>query len=451
MKPLVNPRRVRSLADGRSGAGPVVYWMQRDQRAEDNWALLAAWQQAVERQRPLLVVFCLVSDFLEATMRQFSFLLKGLEETSATLTERGIAFTVLTGAPAKVLPAFLREHDAACLYTDFNPLRLCRTWKAEVLARISIPAFEVDAHNVVPAWVASPKLEVGARTLRPKIHRLLPEFLEEFPRRLPDVLPWKQKLSSFDWDDCRTSLKVRRDIGELTHWVPGTHAALSQLKTFASSMISSYDTGRNDPNVRAQSDLSPYLHFGQIAPQRVALVAARAAVTEESCNAFLEELIVRRELADNFCLYEPRYDSVDAFPRWARESLQDHLKDPRPHRYTLEQFERAETHDALWNAAQRQMVNHGKMHGYLRMYWGKKILEWCREPHEALAIANLLNDRYELDGRDPNGYAGTAWSIGGVHDRAWPTRPIFGKVRYMNLNGCRGKFDVDAFVNVWGT
>ncbi len=446
MKPLVDPRRGRTLADGRIGAGPVVYWMQRDQRAEDNWALLAACQRAAELDRPLVVVFCLVSEFLEATMRQFGFMLCGLEETAAALARHRITFELLQGPPSEVLPPLLHELDAAALVTDFNPLRISRAWKADVLKRVRLPVCEVDAHNVVPAWMASPKLEVGARTLRPKIHRLLPEFLTEFPSQLPELPQLKRKMRPIDWDACRQSLKVRRDIGEVAAWKPGSKAGMSRLKTFVTSILTTYADGRNDPNQAAQSDLSPYLHFGQIAPQRVALAVARAAVGDEAKAAFLEELIVRRELADNFCLYEPRYDSIAAFARWARESLQEHLSDRRTWLYTVDQLERAETHDLLWNAAQRQMVVHGKMHGYLRMYWGKKILEWSREPGEALAIANLLNDRYELDGRDPNGYAGTAWSIGGVHDRAWPSRPIFGKVRYMNQNGCRGKFDVDDFV-----
>ena len=449
MKPLINPKRVRVLAERGQGKGPVVYWMQRDQRAEDNWALLAAWEKAAALKRSLVVVFCLVSDFLEATIRHFGFLLRGLEETAGHLADKGISMRVLPGEPEERIPAFLKEVDAAALFTDFSPLRICRAWKADVARHVSVSFFEVDAHNVVPAWVASPKLEIGARTLRPKIHRLLPEFLDEFPTRFPSLPAFKKTVAKINWDSLRAGLAVRRDIGELSAWIPGSKAGAARLKKFVSVALAQYGSGRNDPNLDCQSDLSPYFHFGQLAPQRAALAAAAADAPEEARAAFLEELIVRRELADNFCLYEPGYDSVEAFPRWARESLQEHLIDHRPERYSLEQLEKAETHDPLWNAAQRQMVTQGKMHGYLRMYWGKKILEWAHEPAEALAWANLLNDRYELDGRDPNGYAGTAWSIGGVHDRAWPQRPVFGKVRYMNLNGCRRKFDVDTFIQRW--
>ena len=195
-----------------------------------------------------------------------------------------------------------------------------------------------------------------------------------------------------------------------------------------------------------QSDLSPYLHFGQIAPQRVAWEIQQSDAPREAKQAFLEELIVRRELSDNFCWYNPDYDKFSGFPEWARKTLDQHRLDQRDFLYSLEEFEPGRTHDALWNAAQLEMVSRGKMHGYMRMYWAKKILEWTNSPEEALEIAIYLNDRYELDGRDPNGYVGVAWSIGGVHDRAWAERPVFGKIRYMSLAGCKRKFKVDEYI-----
>jgi len=194
------------------------------------------------------------------------------------------------------------------------------------------------------------------------------------------------------------------------------------------------------------------LHFGQLAPLRVALTVQKAQISDEDKNCFLEELIVRRELADNFCLYETNYDNLSGFPDWAQRTLSDHRHDRRPYCYSTEQFANGSTHSKLWNSCQQELKHRGKLHGYLRMYWAKKILEWSEEPEEALAIAIELNDRYALDGRDPNGYTGIAWSIGGVHDRAWKERPVFGKIRYMNENGCRRKFDVERFVtNVWMT
>jgi deoxyribodipyrimidine photo-lyase len=227
--------------------------------------------------------------------------------------------------------------------------------------------------------------------------------------------------------------------------VPGESAAHRALAGFLDQRLEGYATDRNDPNRNGQSGLSPYLHFGHLAPQRVALAVA-AGGTPDDRDAFLEELIIRRELSDNFCWYNNRYDQVEGFPDWARKTLDRHRADPREYRYSRGALERGETHDRLWNAAQKEMVLTGKMHGYLRMYWAKKILEWSGSPEEALAAAIFLNDRYELDGRDPNGYAGIAWSIGGVHDRPWGERPVFGMVRYMNYNGCARKFDVPGYI-----
>jgi deoxyribodipyrimidine photo-lyase len=212
------------------------------------------------------------------------------------------------------------------------------------------------------------------------------------------------------------------------------------------SKLIHYDDTRNDPTQDGQSNLSPYLHFGQLSAQRVALEVRMHPVPDAEKEAFLEELLVRRELSDNFCFYNPSYDSVAGFPEWAQKTLKAHRSDPREYRYSAEELEQGLTHDSLWNAAQMEMVRRGKMHGYMRMYWAKKILEWSQSPDEALNIATYLNDKYELDGRDPNGYTGIAWSIGGVHDRAWQERPIFGKIRYMSHRGAQRKFDVQAYV-----
>jgi deoxyribodipyrimidine photo-lyase len=218
------------------------------------------------------------------------------------------------------------------------------------------------------------------------------------------------------------------------------------LGQFIAERLPGYDTDRNDPNRSGQSGLSPYLHFGQISAQRVALEVRKADARPEAKAAFLEELIVRRELSDNFCFYNPAYDSFEGFHSWAKATLNAHREDRRQFLYSLRQLEAGGSHDPLWNAAQKEMVATGKMHGYLRMYWAKKVLEWTPSPEEAIAIAIYLNDRYSLDGRDPNGYAGIAWSIGGVHDRAWGERPVFGKIRYMSYEGCRRKFGVDRYI-----
>jgi deoxyribodipyrimidine photo-lyase len=442
----VNKKRVRALRDGAAGQGPIAYWMSRDQREEDNWALLHAQQLALVRKEPLFVVFCLVPTFLSATMRQYGFMLDGLRELQGTLREKNIPFHLVSGSPEKMIPRFVNEHKVGLLVTDFDPLMVKRRWKEAVAGKIHIPFHEVDAHNIVPCWIASPKGEFAARTFRPKVRRALPEFLEEFPKLKRHPFPWNEETQDLDWRRMARSLEVNTSVTGIDWIEPGQKAARKMLHHFLARKLGRYNEGRNDPNLDGQSGLSPYLHFGQISAQRVALEVQKSIVGPASKEAFLEELVVRRELSDNFCFYNDNYDSVDGFPSWVQTTLEEHLEDKRPYLYSLEQFDGAETHDKLWNAAQMEMVKAGKMHGYMRMYWAKKILEWTETPADALRIAIYLNDRYELDGRDPNGYVGCAWSIGGVHDRAWPARPVFGKIRFMSYNGCKSKFDVDSYI-----
>ncbi|MCX6170030.1 MAG: deoxyribodipyrimidine photo-lyase [Ignavibacteriales bacterium] len=441
----IHPKRIRTLKEGIIKNGPVIYWMQRDQRAHDNWALLHAQQIALERKIPLYVIFNLVPNFLEASIRQYGFMLKGLEEVENELLRFNIPFLLLSGNPEIEIPKYVVESDASALVTDFNPLKSVRRWKKSVAEKIEIPFYEVDAHNIVPCLVASNKLEFAAYTIRPKIQKLLPEFMDEFPSLK------KMKRSNFnndkvDWQKIRSSLKINFDVPEVDWIIPGEKTAHLILEYFIKHKLKNYNEKRNDPNANGASNLSPYLHFGQISPQRVALMIQPMTEYSESHKSFLEELIVRRELADNFCYFNENYDSFDGFPDWAKNSLNSHRKDKREYEYSLKQFENAKTHDELWNAAQSEMISKGKMHGYMRMYWAKKILEWSKLPEEAMRIAIYLNDKYELDGRDPNGYAGIAWSIGGVHDRAWFDRSVYGKTRYMNYNGCAKKFDVKKYI-----
>jgi deoxyribodipyrimidine photo-lyase len=442
----MNPKRLRTLKAGDLKKGPVVYWMSRDQRAQDNWALLFSQELSKKEKVPLAVVFCLAPQFLGATFRQYAFMLQGLAEVERTLAGKNIGFYLLRGSPEVEITEFAQKHLAGCLVTDFDPLRLKRQWKEAVAERLNIPFFEVDAHNIVPCWIASDKPEYGAYTLRPKILRALPEFLDEFPVLQKQPAAWADPPAPIDWQGILAELNMDRTVPEVSGFKPGERAAWDQLEEFISSKLPFYPDRRNDPTLDGQSNLSPYLHFGQISAQRIALEVEDAPAGQKAKEAFLEELIVRRELADNFCFYNPQYDAFAGFPAWARKTLDEHRRDPRESIYTLTQFEQAQTHDDLWNAAQLEMAQTGKMHGYLRMYWAKKILEWTRSPEEALHIAVYLNDRYELDGRDPNGYTGIAWSLGGVHDRAWKERPIFGKIRYMSYNGCKTKFNVAAYI-----
>jgi deoxyribodipyrimidine photo-lyase len=440
----MNPDRARVLKEGRDKRGPVVYWMSRDQRAEDNWALVFSQELAAKRRSPLGVVFSLTEDFLGAAIRHYDFMLRGLEEVEKALAKKGIPLVLLRGDPGDAVPGFAEEHDIGVLVTDFSPLKTKRSWNEKVRQSVDIPIYEVDAHNIVPCWWASPKQEYAARTFRPKIRRMLPEFCEDFPRLNVHPHPWDVG-DEVDWASLRRDLLVDPSVPEVDWIKPGKAASRKALRRFLKEKLSIYDRDRNDPSLEGQSNLSPYLHFGQISAQRVALEAVRYDADPKSKAAFLEELVVRRELSDNFCFYNSGYDSFEAFPGWAKKSLDDHRNDPREYLYDQKELERAETHDDLWNAAQKEMVLRGKMHGYMRMYWAKKILEWTQSPEEAQKIAICLNDRYELDGRDPSGYVGVAWSIGGVHDRAWKEREIFGKVRYMSYRGAKSKFNVGSY------
>ncbi len=457
-------RKLNTIEVGDS-VGPVVYWMNRDQRVHDNWALAYAVSEARRLEVGVCVVFCLREKFLHATERMGDFMLTGLAEVEAVLRDRHVAFEFLIGSPKEKIPQFVRKVHASLLVVDQNPLRVVRAWKKQVVEQVSVPVFEVDAHNIVPVWTASQKQEFGAYTLRPKLHRLLPRFLE-------DTVPALRALhkdtflqvAPVDWKKVRRSLVLDTAVPAVDWAHAGEKAARQCLKTFITQRLETYASDRNDPTKDAQSGLSPYLHFGQISAATVvrevleatgmSLEAALRKYPDEhglraSVAAFVEELVVRRELSDNFCFYNAHYDTPAGFPEWAQKNMQEHAQDAREYTYTKTQFEHAVTHDALWNAAQTQLVQTGKMHGYMRMYWAKKILEWTKTVAEAMRIAIYLNDRYSLDGRDPNGYVGIAWSLGGVHDRAWFTKPVFGKIRYMSYGGAKSKFDVQKYIDTY--
>ena len=443
----MNEKRSRIIKQASAKKGPVVYWMSRDQRVMDNWALIFAQEIAESNNESLAVVFCLVPEFLEAAIRQYGFMIKGLQEIEMKLKSLRIPFFLLLGEPGNEIPSFIRKYNCGILVTDFDPLKIKKEWRKKVAEKINIPFYEIDAHNIVPCFHASEKEEYSAYTFRKKIYRKLPEFLEEFPSLKPSKINFPAGNNNINWKIIEKNLKINFNIKEVDWIKPGQKAASEMLNNFISSKINHYDSGRNDPTLKIQSNLSPFLHFGQISAQRVALTIENLEVPIKSKEAFLEEIIIRRELADNFCNYNPHYDSFDGFKLWAKQTLDKHRKDKRDFVYSLEEFESAETHEDLWNSAQIELLNTGKIHGYMRMYWAKKILEWSESPEEALRTAIYLNDKYELDGRDPNGFTGCAWSIGGIHDRAWAERKIFGKIRYMNRNGCKRKFNIDLYIS----
>jgi len=443
----VQLERTRQLNEAKAGSGPVLYWMQRDQRAEDNWALLYAQEKALERQVALWVVFNLTPSFGDATLRHYDFMFKGLQEVEADLIQRNIPFVLCTGDPAETIPQLANDIQVGEVVTDFNPLQFTVQWREKVAKKLAVKMTQVDARNIVPCWEASPKEEFAAHTFRPKVHKQLRNFLNPFPVLKNHPHGAKYTEAQVDWDRLLTSLKTDRKVPPVDWLTPGTQAAKLRLHDFIKTDLEAYATDRNDPNQNALSHLSPYLHFGHISAQWIANQVQDATEhSRESRDVFLEELIVRRELTDNFCFYNKNYDQVVGAHAWAQKTIAEHANDEREYLYERRELEAGQTHDELWNAMQTQMVSEGKMHGWCRMYWAKKILEWSPNTQTAIDRALYLNDKYELDGSDPNGIVGVMWSICGVHDRAWTERPIFGKIRYMNFNGAKRKFDVPAYI-----
>lgn len=440
---IIVHKRVTTLSSNKL----IVYRMSRDQRVEDNWALLFAQQLADEINGSLVVIFNLMMNYPNANTRSFDFMIKGLKEVEKKLAAYRIPFILLCEEnPQQGFANFIRDYHVATVVSDFDPLRHKQSWIEFINNLPSISHYEVDTHNIVPCHFVSNKAEFAAYTLRPKIHRWLNDFLTEFPLLHVQNKEQLPLFKTCSWDEAAKKLSSLEFVSPIQWLSSGSEAAQNTLHEFIREKLDSYAEKKNHPEWDAQSNLSPYLHFGQLAPQRVALELLKEPKSI-SREAFLEELIVRRELADNFCYYNDHYDQISGFPEWAKKEMIIHQHDPRIDLYSTETFETGQTHDSLWNAAQTELLIKGKMHGYMRMYWAKKLLEWTDSSETALRTAIYLNDKYSLDGRDPNGYAGIAWSIGGVHDRAWFSRPIFGKIRYMNLNGCRSKFNVDAYIS----
>ena len=441
---MIQPERVRPMnAAPERSRDYVLYWMQASQRAGCNHALEYAVRRADELRKPVLVCFGLTARYPGANARHYRFMLDGLRETAGALAERGIGFVMRAGDPDDVADRAARR--ACLLVMDAGYLRHQREWRRRAAERVDCAAAQVESDLVVPVEAASPKEEYMAATFRPKFHRALDRFMVPLRERAPKVR-WRGEtedgLDAADPEKVLARLKVDCSVPPTEQWRGGTTEATRRLREFLAQGLGRFAEERNDPNADAVSGMSPYLHFGQISPLTMALAVREAG--GPGAEAYLEELLVRRELSANFVWYNSAYDRYDGLPEWSRKSLAAHAGDRRAYVYTEEQFDGAETHDPYWNAAQREMVLTGKMHGYMRMYWGKKILEWTRRPEEAFEIALRLNDRYELDGRDPNGYAGVAWCFG-KHDRPWTGRTLFGNVRYMNDAGLRRKFDADAY------
>ena len=437
--------RVHLLTQGEGHGGDyVLYWMHASQRAEDNHALEYAVISANALRLPVLVLFCIIPSLPFAIERHYAFMLEGIDEVKRSLSNRGIGFIVRKGEPEGIVTSF--SEDAALLVTDLDYVRRGKAWRERIFASVTCPVTIVETNVVVPLGVTSKKEEYSAATIRPKIWKHALTYL---------VAPHHEEviITSSERDETELLHKDRRSLlGTLaktrtrhlsSSFKGGTSVALRLLSDFVEQKLSTYASLRNDPAEDSVSHLSPYLHFGQISPVTVASTVLGHQT--EGVDAFLEELVVRRELAMNYVHYNPNYDTLAGVSSWARATLEDHADDRREHIYSFDELENARTHDAYWNAAQKEMVHTGTMHGYMRMYWGKKILEWSETPADAFSRALELNNRYELDGRDPNGYAGIAWCFGN-HDRPWKERPVFGKVRYMNDRGLERKFDMSRYV-----
>ena len=459
--------RILKLNNKNAQGDLVIYLMSRDQRCLDNHALLAAQTKAQEINKALIVMFNLLPNLGIRSQEHFSFMLKGLEQVSNQLGSYNIPFVLTYGNYSNLIDQ-IKQLDPAAVYLDFTPLNGPRSLAMRLAADLECSVSVVDTHNIIPVWIASPKQEFAAHTMRHKIHNYLARYLVEpngLASQSTSTLP---SISGISFRQAEKKISLLKSSGLTIEFKPGPKEALDQLEHFINNKLAEYALLRNDIASDYQSGLSPYLHFGNISSLRVALnvlekvkstplLFEQAKIPEaqsspnikDGMNALFEEMIVRKELADNFCFYNTSYKDIDGLPTWAIDSLNQHQNDSREYTYTLEELENARTADSAWNAAQIQLKQSAKMHGYMRMYWAKKILEWTSDIQTAINYCVYLNDRYSIDGNDPNGYVGILWSIGGLHDRPWPERPIYGKIRYMNRAGLQRKFNLDKYIESW--
>ncbi len=442
---MIQKERIQELNNKKIRNGDyVLYWMQSAQRSHYNHALEYAILKANELQKPLIVYFGLTPNFPDSNRRHYHFMLEGLKDVKASLDEKNIKLIILINSPDQ--GAINLSKNASMIIVDAGYLKIERMWRENAANNIKCPLIQVETNIVVPVKSTSSKEEFAARTIRSKINKILPKFMVSLKHNATQVSYNGPDFDSHDIeniDEVINILEIDDSVKEVNNFHGGTSKALENLEYFIKNKLDKYEDYKNDPNYDYLSNMSPYLHFGQISPLYIALQISKS--NSPGKEAYLEELIIRRELSMNFIYYNPHYDSLDCLPDWAKKNLQEHASDKRKNIYSLQQLENAETGDPYWNASQKEMMIKGKMHGYMRMYWGKKIIEWTKTPEEAFNTAIYLNNKYEIDGRDANGYTGVAWCFG-KHDRAWKEREIFGKVRYMNANGLKRKFDADTYV-----
>ena len=450
----MNQNRIKKL-DGREYVeGNIVYKMSREHRVSDNWALIYAYQIAKENKVQLSVVYTLHDEHWHCAYRTIKFMIEGLREVEKNLHDLNIDFKIIhSKGSTREFIKYCKDSSIGLVVTDMSPMREQNLWQEKFKKNTETkdtPIHIVDARNIVPVWITSEKQEFAARTIRPKIYKKIDEYLDQYPKLKKYEGSGVKNFTKNNFDHILEHFKCERKIDgfEGLTWIGGEKTAKKTMHEFIGKRFVSYDEKRNDANLRGQSDLSPYITFGHISRQRVMLeVMSEYKVGIE--HPFLEELVIRAELSDNFAYFNPNYNSLDGIADWAKKTMSKSNTDKREYIYTLEEFERGETHDELWNAAQEEMKSTGKMHGYMRMYWAKKILEWSSSHEEAFRITIYLNDKYSLDGWCPNAYVGILWSLGGLHDRAWFPRPIFGHIRYMARSGCEKKFSVKQYIAKW--
>jgi len=482
----VNSKQDKALG----GAHYILYWMQAAQRVQYNPAFAYAVQRANQLQLPLLVLFVVLKGYPEANGRHYQFMFEGLPALADDLRPTGAVLVIGSDDAVRGVETLARL--AAEVITDSAVLRHKRQWVAELKSALSIPLVTINSEYLFAPGSLTDKPPYNAAVVRKRIYQKINEgFINSEQDWLKSSGIVRQSFQQ-DWF-ARMGLaglpagkyRLVRNRAEAKAWlaalsehlhidnsvtpVPacrgGRQAAIDRINLFIHNQLAQYTGGRNDPAVDRQSGVSPYLHFGQISVAEILLQIAGAlqmsgttflsrvsepshepagSPLQQSALEFFEQLVVRRELAANFCWWEPNYDSYICLPEWAKTSLREHEADKRPYLYTLEQLEQAETHDGAWNTAQTELLKTGRMHGYLRMYWGKQILQWTASPAEAFRIALGLNNKYALDGRDVNSYAGIAWCFG-KHDRPWTTRPVYGMIRCMTLSGLQRKIDLRAY------
>jgi len=448
--------RVRKLneRDFRTGARYVLYWAQMNRRAESNQALAFAADLANQRGLPLLFYEGLTCTYPFANDRFHRFLLEGVPETARRLAKLGIGYVFhLRRRRADSNDALYRlAAEAAAVVTDDYPTFIAAQHNGSVPSRLDIPYYAVDSSCIVPMSHFE-KQEYAAYTIRPKIHKVLARYMTPVPAiRIkkkwdPPVSPLHCEVTAANIPALVADCEIDHTVAPSAEFRGGRAEAERRLKYFLENNLRRYAKTSNQPAEKSTSGLSPYLHFGHVSSLEVALaVRDHAAEHKLIADEFLEELIVRRELAFNFARFSPHSETLAALPDWAQKTLRKHSKDKRDPIYTRDRFEQAGTYDALWNATQRELLRDGKIHGYYRMYWGKKIIEWSATHQEALDTMIYLHDKYALDGRDPNTYTNILWCFG-LHDRPWAERPIFGMVRYMSLDGMKRKTDVDAYIH----